>query len=504
MLRRPPINARLLPKSLSAIGLVVLALLAPATSATAGDAARFDFPNGRVPGQGDRVVVELKVVGHGVESGAAGESVKTGEPGGPAPASDDRVDMRVAAQLEYDEWTLAVPDQPGVITRSMRHYHRAEGVLKLGEDGLRPKLRDDRKTVIAQIAPPGTATEHITLFSPEGPLTREELELLRVLGNSLLLDDLAPEGSAAVGDRWAVDERVLARLLDLDTVGHAEVRAELVEITDGAARFQMTGTVDGAVHGAATEVRLKAKFRFNRQRNRIDWFAMVVKERRKASPVGVGLDVTAQVIVQIQPDDDLPTLSAAEIEQMNVAPEPTLTQLEYTPNDGDWQLVHDRRWYVVRDEHDLVVLRMVDRGDFLAQCKLAPLPRVPREKLPTLDEFKRDVAQQLSGQSTQIATADQWGSDRDYRVFRVVAVGEIGQDDRRPDSAKDNPDTAGKAASRDSDTIPVQWRYYLVTDAEGHRAVFAFTLEDKYTPQFGQADGELVAGLRFEKEKGDE
>jgi len=455
------------------IACTFLAIYSACPAAAANDQT-VQLTSSRRPGDADRVTVELKMVGEGIEPGEKGTR---------------RIDTRVAVELQYDEWTVAVPGVKSDALRSLRHYHRAAGVLKVAKDGLSPELRPDRRTIIAELNPgQGTAGDtdqdsDVTLYSPEGPLTREELELLEVFGNSLLLDGLLPRGAVKQGTSWAIPERLLARLLDLDSVGHSDVKAELTEVTPQLARFKLVGTVDGSIHGAATEVALKAKYRLDRRRGRVDWFAMVAKEQRKISPVGMmGLDVTAQVIVRVEPAGDTPELTDEQLGEMNIAADAGLTQLEYTPEDGQWRLDHGRDWYVTRDEHDLVVLRLVKDGAFLSQCNLAVLSRVDPAELATLEEFKADVEKRLADQSAKIESAGQWENDAEYRVFRVVAHGKA--------SATEGQDETG---------LPVQWRYYLVADRHGRRAVLAFTLEPKHAEAFAQSDQALVGGLRLDE-----
>ena len=37
-------------------------------------------------------------------------------------------------------------------------------------------------------------------------------------------------------------------------------------------------------------------------------------------------------------------------------------------------MLHDRRWHVTVDRPELTVLRLVDRGELIAQCNISPAP----------------------------------------------------------------------------------------------------------------------------------
>ena len=61
---------------------------------------------------------------------------------------------------------------------------------------MKPALRDEHRLITAELRGP-----KLTLFSPDGPLSREELDLLDIFGDSLALEGLLPD-------------EVLDRLLD--------------------------------------------------------------------------------------------------------------------------------------------------------------------------------------------------------------------------------------------------------------------------------------------------
>src|SRR3972149_6288797 len=138
------------------------------------------FLSSRRPGQIDRVKVQLKVGGEGIDV---------------ADGKEQREKMSVACNLEYAEKTLEIPTNDPDSSRSIRFYNQAEVEIKVGERDFKPALRPERSLIVAEISP-----HAVLLFSPRGSLTREELELIDVQGNSLLLDRLLPDKPVAVGD----------------------------------------------------------------------------------------------------------------------------------------------------------------------------------------------------------------------------------------------------------------------------------------------------------------
>src|SRR6185437_10701473 len=144
---------------------------------------------------------------------------------------------------------------------------------KVARVGRRPR-RGDRRLIVVD----GGASQTV-LFSPQGPLVREELDLLDVPGNTLWLENLLPAKPVAVGDRWRHDDQLLASLLGLDAVSQADVNSELKTIDADNARCELAGEVHGAVGGVATDISFKAKYRFDRKQRRIAWIGMLIKEK---------------------------------------------------------------------------------------------------------------------------------------------------------------------------------------------------------------------------------
>lgn len=408
--------------------------------------------SGRKPGDVDRVAVVLEV------GGELKEMVDN---------KIHRPKLSVVCNLTYDEKTLEVPAVADGRVRSIRHYDKIDTVIKVEDEGLKPTLRTQRQ-LIATEAEGGK----LTLFSPLGTLSRDELELINILGNSLLLDRLLPARPVAVGDSWKHSDKLIAAMFRLDAVAKVEAGSKLTEVTDQVARFEMSGHVEGASGGVSTTIDLKAKYRFNLATKRIDWLGLLVKEDRDIGHVTDGVDATARLQVQVAPRVETAQLNDAALAGLSLEPSNDLTQLIYRPKSGDWQFVHDRSWHVTGDRADLAVLRMLDRGDLLAQCNVAPLPkREPGGQL-SLAEFQADVQKSLGDSFGEFVEAGQAANEANYRVHRVVVRGKV-------------------------EDLPIQWNYYLVADQHGNQVVFAFTVEQSLTERLGKADEKLVGALRF-------
>lgn len=403
----------------------------------------------RAPGDGQRVELSLEVGGQLslVDQG----KVRS-------------VDMSVVAQIAYEERILADDTDAA---QSLRCYELADATIKIDKGGARPSLRQARRLIGMQ-----TTAEETLLYSPDGTLTRDELDLLDVPGNSLLIERLLPAEAVVVGQQWPHDDKLLARLLSIDAISQSDVTSTLKQLDRDAARCEIGGTLQGAIHGVSTEIEVAGKYKFDLLERRITWFALLIKERRSIGHVGPGIDAVAKLQMRIIPGAETPHLDPDVVAESAFTPSAELLQLEYTSAPGQFRLAFDRRWHVMVDDAEVLAMRMVDRGDLVAQCNVSPLPRTRPESLPTLARFQQDIKRSLDKHFVQFVQASESTSPRGYRVYRVVVSGEVAQ-------------------------LPIQWNYYLVADPSGRHTVLAFSVEAEMVELLGQSDAAIVASLEF-------
>jgi hypothetical protein len=419
------------------------------------DPPTYTFRSARAAGGCDRVVGLLE----------AGGEVK--EPGD---GKVERLKMSVVCNFSFDERTLEtpeIPEMPDGRVRSIRFYDRAEAVVRVEEDGVQPVLRPDRRLIVAE-----TSGRSVTLFSPRGPLSRDELDLIDVLGNSLLLDRLLPAEPVAMGDSWKLPKDLVIAMLGLDEAAEADVEATLTEVTETAARFQLAGGVSGAISGVSSTIDLKGRYRFSRKAGRVDWLGLLVREQRGISHVKRGVDAVARLQLTVVPIDEPDHLSDAALAGLALEPLPERTLLVQEAADGAWNLTHDRTWHLTGAEPNSVVLKKVARGELIAQCNLSPLPARESAKQLSLADFQADVQRALGENFGEFVSASQQANAAGHRVYRVVVHGTVSE-------------------------LLIEWRYYLVTDEHGRRVAFAFTLVRELAEKLGDDDRQIVDSLRF-------
>ena len=169
-------------------------------------------------------------------------------------------------------------------------------------------------------------------------------------------------------------------------------------------------------------------------------------------------------------------MTDAALKDLALKPTPELLQLIYQSPAGGWRLLHDPRWFLVQDRKELAMLKLIDKGETLAQCNIASLPNAVAGKTVSIEEFQEQVRKALGENFKSFIEARQGPNAAGYQVQRVVAEG----------VAKD---------------LPIRWLYYLVADKYGRQVVFIFTVESHLLPRFNGADEALLAAVRLTESK---
>jgi hypothetical protein len=386
-----------------------------------------------------------------------------------------QVPLAVSATATYDQRLLGVEpaedvdgnSSPGALRRSVRYYEQQDVKLLINGKEVLPQLRNNRRLIGASFS-----EGRLTIFSPQGPLTREELDLVQWPGDSLVADALLPASSVAVGGSWQVDEAMLGALLNIDTVGQSDVSAELIETNRDYAQIDAEGVVHGTVDGTTTTIEIKSRCYFDLHRRSVHSLQLVTKEKRSAGEVSPGVEAVAKVRLQFVPLSRSDSLSDSVVAKMGAVPGADAIQLSFLPTNRVYHLLHDRYWHVTSDAKSAVVLRRMQDGDVLGQCNISALPVIEKGKQVTLESFRDDVRSTLGKNFGRFVKAGEFVDQRGRLVYHVEAEGKVTD-------------------------VPIHWRYYLVGEPDGRRAALVFTLEQSMAVRFGQADRQILSGFDF-------
>ena len=383
---------------------------------------------------------------------------------------DDKVEalpMQAKGTLNYDERLLQLGDEAQTGLRSLRHYDDAQVEILVHKDRSNRSLADTRRLVAVE-----RKLESTDIYAVERLLSRDDLDLIDIPCNSLLIDALVPGHELTVGSTWPHSDHLMAALLGIDAVSSNDVESTFTAIDDNVAKIEMAGTVHGAIAGVATEMDVKARYLFDTERGRVGWIALIIKEKRSIGHVAPGLDVVVRLQMTIKPSKPTPELADAVVAALPEESKELRELLVYEDDKHGFGFAYPRNWHVVTEDDNVVVLRMIERGELIAQCNVSPLGRKPPEHASTLDTLQRDIKQSLGDNFGSFVRAGESKTSSGLTLREVIAQ--------------------GTASSQ-----PMHWHYYVIRDEGGKRLSFAFTLESELEPQLGEVDRQIVSSVQF-------
>lgn len=354
------------------------------------------------------------------------------------------------------------------LRRSVRHYEQAEVEYLVGKQSNKRRISEHQRLILAQ-----REAGPVLLTCPQQPMTRDELDLLDIPGNTLALAEILPAGPVRIGDSWDVPAAVVAALLVIDEVSETTLSGTLRRVEENMAVLEYSGMIRGIVQGAKTEMKLTAKGNFDLATRNLTWFALAIREQREISDALPGLEATARLRLVAQPSEVIEPLNDEIVATLPPPEDPNHQVLKFVSEQNHFELLMDRRWRVIVDRSDVTILRLFEAGSLIAQAVVSPLPDGPPDKDLALTSFQDEVKQSLGKHAGQILEAAEGTGDGGIRVLRVTAAGVVSE-------------------------VSMQWVYYHVSNTEGRRTAFAFTVQTDLIEKFGERDRAMLATFAFQ------
>jgi len=373
-----------------------------------------------------------------------------------------KLPMKVVGNLDYREKLIAWSPDPAAVARSIREYDSAIAKFEVEEQTTDRTLAEDRRLLLAEVR---DGLSNVAGFNTN--LTREQLDLVNVVGNSLAIDRLLPGKEMAEGESWTYVAATLGALLCMDHVAVCDVSSVVTSESERQVQIRLAGTVHGTVDGSPTEMELRAAYLFHLDEKRITRFNFAIKEVRKESEIVPGVDVVAKAFVTIDPQVqplDVPKAVQKVAERTSEALSQTLVYESPTKN---FRFEYDAALYVTAEERDLFSFRYLNDHELTAHCNLSVLPVRSAGRHAPLDQFERDVRQSLGDKLETVSAATEWQTKRGYNCLGIIAEGKVND-------------------------LPIQWRNYLVSADDCPRLSLAITLERERSEKFADAERQII------------
>lgn len=257
-------------------------------------------------------------------------------------------------------------DAKGGVGTTLRHYLAAGSEAEVGTEKSRRELAADRRLIVARRSPDGT--QH---YSPDGPLFREELELVAEHFDTLCLPALLPGKAVNPGETWPVGPEAAQHACLFEGLIKNELVGKFVDTKNGVATFTITGKAEGLECGANAKLTVSAAGKFDLAMKRVTELVWEQTDDRDQGPASPATEVKAVVTLKRSPLADRPK----ELADDGKAKPPAdgkvpdlLLSLRYSDPVGRYTFVYHRDWHVVGRTRGHLVLRLVEKGEFTAQA----------------------------------------------------------------------------------------------------------------------------------------
>ncbi len=373
------------------------------------------------------------------------------------------------AAHEYAERVLK-GGTPGLPDRAARSYQTAKVAITVNGVRTERSLRPERYLMGLE-----RVKEALLAYSPSGPLTREELQLTEHL-DTLAVSGLLPANDVKVGDIWKPANPVVQALCHFDGLTGQDLTCKLEQVKDDTATVSVTGVAGGIDLGAAVKVTVTATYRFDLKARRLVGLEWKQNEERGEGPVSPAAtaEVTTTLERSVVAADEAPEVSDLALVPLpkDGAPE-ALTQLSQNDPNGRFELLHGREWQFVGRTPQYLVLRLMDRGEFIAQATLSPWKKLPEGKHLTGDEFKEIIAETPGWVAENVLKAEEVKATPNGNwIYQVTAEGEM-------------------------EGVKALQHFYLVAGPHGEQMLVTFTMTPAQSQKLGTRDLALLSGIVF-------
>jgi hypothetical protein len=374
--------------------------------------------------------------------------------------------LAAAAKHAFPERVLAV-DANGLPQKVARVYETAQAAITVGRDRSERRLRPERRLLVAQ-----RHKDQPLVYCPAGALTRAELELTGDHFDTLHLTGLLPGREVKVGETWKVGNTVAQALCNYEGLTGQDLVCQLEEVKDNVARITVTGTASGIDLGALVKLTIQATCRYDLGQRRLTALEWNQQDERGQGPASPASKVEMSLTLKRTPVEPVPALSDVALVSVPDGFEPPapLTHLYHRDPKDRFDLYHGREWQMVGQTDDHLVLRLMERGDFIAQATISPWTRAPEGQHLSAESFQEAMANTPGWESDQVLQTGEVPSDGSRWVYRISALGRM-------------------------DGLKVMQNFYLIAGPKGDQVVVTFTMTPAQAEKLGTRDLSLVGGL---------
>jgi len=373
---------------------------------------------------------------------------------------------------EFAERILIV-DAAGLAEKSARRYSSAKATITVGKDRSERRFPADTGVIVAQ-----RGRDQVVLYSPTTALSHDELDALEHL-DTLALTGLLPGKAVKIEETWKIVSTAVQALCHFEGLTEHDLRGKLLEVKDDVAKIAVTGTATGIDLGALVKLTLDATCQFDLKKKRLTRLQWKEKDERQPGPASPASTVQVTTTVErdaIETPDTLSDVALVSVPEGKAEPPAHVTQVRLTDPKGRFDLTHGREWTLVGQTDEHAVLRLMDRGDFVAQVTITPWQPADNGKHLDPERFAELMARTPGWDVEKELQAGEVPAEGGRWIYRISALGQL-------------------------DGSNVMQNFYLIAGPSGEQVVLAFTMTPKQAERLGSRDLSLAGSIDFPKKK---
>jgi hypothetical protein len=318
------------------------------------------------------------------------------------PGSENAVSPKPLAvtgnsSIEYDERVVTV-DADGGVQRTARIYRQVDFQRQVGGRPQQNTIRPEVRRLVLQ------RLEHIEVpFSPDGPLTWGEIDLVRTDVFTPALTGLFPKESVAIGARWTATNAAIQELTDLERIEEGKVECRLDQVAQiekrRHARVSFAGTVRGVNEDGPNRQQLEGYCFFDLESNHLSYLSLKgisFMLDRDGKTMG---RIEGRFVLTRQAPHQCRQLGDAALKGMTLEPTEDNTLLLYDNPELGLRFLYPRRWRVASAQGRQLTLDEGKGSGLLITLE-------PAERTPTGLQFLTEVRDWLRSQKARELRVD--------------------------------------------------------------------------------------------------
>jgi hypothetical protein len=379
------------------------------------------------------------------------------------------VRLEAMARHVFAERVLAVKD--GLASTSARLYTEAAASAVIAGEKSNRTLPAGHRLIIARRGADG-----LICFALAGPLTRDELDLVTEHFNPQCLPGLLPGKVVTIGDTWTLNDNAVQAACLFHGVLKNSLTGKLTAVKDGIATFTIDGTAEGIENGAKVVLAITATGTFDITTTRVTGLTWKQKDQREQGAVNPASEVEVEVKLKRTALETLPKELADDVvaKLPDGSPSPKSTDLRLSDPKGRYHVTYARGWYVTGQTDTHLVLRLVERGEFVAQATVTAWRKVDSGKHSTVEEFRKAVADAPGWVAGKTVSEGELSAGDGRWLYRTIVEGKI-------------------------DDQPAVQTFFLLAGPQGDQVAVTVVAKPDKLKLVGSRDVELVRGIEFGK-----